>query len=229
MTDRPVPRASPESSPGGPRSNELVSAILEASPFRFWRRRVRRASPPRGWPRRRASSPASLYQYFPNKAAILFRLQSDLMAADRRRCWASVLATPPAPAWSTARAGPRRSFARRCDEAAVRVALNDAAPLYRDAPEAQEAKARRRPCRAFMREALPDVSDGRARSAGDLITTTLSAVGKQFSETPRNLCGDRSLRRRDGRHVLRLRGGSQASLTHKRKAPDDAGAFPSNR
>ena len=36
-----------------------------------------------------------------------------------------------------------------------------------------------------MREALPEASDATACLAGDLITATLSAVGKQFSETPR--------------------------------------------
>jgi hypothetical protein len=36
-----------------------------------------------------------------------------------------------------------------------------------------------------MREALPDASDAVRELAGDLITTTLSTVGKRFSETPR--------------------------------------------
>ena len=68
----------------------------------------------------------------------------------------------------------------------MRVALNDAAPLYRDAPEAQEARASgERTVQAFMREALPGASEAARRLAGDLITTTLSEVGKQFSESPR--------------------------------------------
>jgi hypothetical protein len=36
-----------------------------------------------------------------------------------------------------------------------------------------------------MREALPKASDATRAMAGALITTTLSAVGKQFSETRR--------------------------------------------
>jgi hypothetical protein len=36
-----------------------------------------------------------------------------------------------------------------------------------------------------MREALPKASEATRALAGDLITTTLSAVGKQFSESPR--------------------------------------------
>jgi len=43
-----------------------------------------------------------------------------------------------------------------CDGAAVRVALDDAAPLYRDAPEAVEAQEASDPTiDAFMVEALP--------------------------------------------------------------------------
>ncbi|HUN47295.1 MAG TPA: TetR/AcrR family transcriptional regulator, partial [Stellaceae bacterium] len=69
-----------------------------------------------------------------------------------------------------------------CEEAAIRVALADAAPLYRDAPEAQEARASgRRTIEAFMREALPSGSDATRAVAGELVMTTLSAVGKHFS------------------------------------------------
>jgi hypothetical protein len=68
----------------------------------------------------------------------------------------------------------------------VRVALDDAAPLYRDAPEAMEARASgERAVQVFMREALPEASEATRALAGDLITTTLSAVGKDFSGSPR--------------------------------------------
>jgi hypothetical protein len=68
----------------------------------------------------------------------------------------------------------------------MRVALNDAAPLYRDAPEAKKAKASGdRTVQVFMREVLPEASEATRALAGDLITTTLSNVGKHFSESPR--------------------------------------------
>ena len=68
----------------------------------------------------------------------------------------------------------------------MRVALNDAAPLYRGAPEAQEARASgERTVQVFMREALPEASEATRAIAGELITTTLTTVGKRFSETPR--------------------------------------------
>jgi hypothetical protein len=69
----------------------------------------------------------------------------------------------------------------------VRVALGDAAPLYRDAPEAREAKASgNRAVQIFMREALPDCADEARALAGDLISKTLGEVGKNFSEIPRS-------------------------------------------
>jgi hypothetical protein len=63
----------------------------------------------------------------------------------------------------------------------------DAAPLYRDAPEAQEAWASG-DCtlQVFMQEALPNASQATRALAGDLITATLSAVGKHFSESPQS-------------------------------------------
>ena len=69
----------------------------------------------------------------------------------------------------------------------MRVALDDAAPLYRDAPEAREAKASGdRTMQVFMREALPEVSESTRALAADLITTTLSKLGKHLSESSRS-------------------------------------------
>lgn len=62
-----------------------------------------------------------------------------------------------------------------CDEAAVRIALSDAAPLYRDAPEAAEAKGERDSVTdAFLREVLPRRTKAVRDLAGDLITTAVS-------------------------------------------------------
>jgi hypothetical protein len=73
-----------------------------------------------------------------------------------------------------------------CEEAAVRTALSDAAPLYRDAPEAIEAKAENAQIfRNFLRDALPEIGDETRMLAGDLIKMTLSEVGSSFSATSR--------------------------------------------
>jgi hypothetical protein len=68
----------------------------------------------------------------------------------------------------------------------MRIALNDAAPLYRDAPEAKEAMAAGdRSIQIFMKEVLPKASKATRALAGNLVTTTFSEVGKHFSKTSR--------------------------------------------
>ncbi|MBD1554469.1 hypothetical protein HAQ04_23965 [Pseudomonas sp. C2L11] len=75
----------------------------------------------------------------------------------------------------------------------MRVALNDAAPLYRDAPEAREARTLvDRAIQRFMKEVLPDAAMHKRALVGDLITTTLSTVGKTFSSNPRTLADIRA-------------------------------------
>jgi AcrR family transcriptional regulator len=131
-------------------------------------------------------SVGSIYQYFPNKAAILFRLQSDewRQTSDLLRAILEDVRRPPA---DRLRALVRAFIRSECEEVAMRVSLNDAAPHYRDAPEAREAKASGdRTMQVFMREALPEVSESTRGLAAELITTTLSKVGKHFSESSRS-------------------------------------------
>jgi len=167
------------------RSTELVAAILEAAVQVLAKEGAQRFTAARV-AEKAGVSVGSLYQYFPNKAAILFRLQSDewRQTSDLLRGILEENSRPPLPRL-------RRlvhAFIRsECEEAAIRGALDDAAPLYRDAPEAREAKASGKAIiQAFMREALPHASHGTRALAADVIKTTLSAVGKQFSESPRS-------------------------------------------
>ncbi len=68
----------------------------------------------------------------------------------------------------------------------MRGALSDAAPLYRDAPEAHEVRAAgKRTFEAFMVELLPEAGESSRSQACDLILATLSSVGKDFSLSPR--------------------------------------------
>ncbi len=166
------------------RSTRLVEDVLQAAiqvlasegAQRFTMARVAK---------RAGVSVGSLYQYFPNKASVLFRLQHDEwrqtydmlcgILQDTRK-------TPP----ERLRTAVHAFIRSECDEAPMRIALDDAAPLYRDAPEAREVKVEgNRAFSAFMREALPDVPDATHALACELILTTLTTGGKAFSETAR--------------------------------------------
>jgi AcrR family transcriptional regulator len=185
-TDRRSSQISSRKQPKQARAVDLVAAVLDAAVQVLAQEGAQRFTTARVADRAGVSV-GSLYQYFPNKAAILFRLQSDEWRQTSellRNILEDVQQSPP----ERLRTLVHVFIRSECEEAAVRVALEDAVPLYRDAPEAKEAKVSgTRAIHAFMRVALPEVSEANRALAGDLITTTLSQVGKRFSQTHRTL------------------------------------------
>jgi len=185
MAPRANPQVSSRKSPKQARSEDLVSAVLTAAiqvlrdegAARFTTARVAE---------RAGVSVGSLYQYFPNKAAILFRLQSDewqQTSAMLRKILEDQTQAPTARLRTLVHAFLRSE----CDEADVRRALADAAPLYRDAPEAAEARgSSTRLFENFMAEALDQADAATRELAADLVRTTLSQVCGSFSESPRS-------------------------------------------
>jgi AcrR family transcriptional regulator len=181
---RRSPSISARKAPQQARSNELVGAVLKAAiqvlvkegAPRFTMARVAEKA---------GVSVGSLYQYFPNKAAVLFRLQSDEWRQTSALLRGLVEDTS-RPPLERLRALVHAFVQSECDEGAVRVALGDAAPLYRDTPEAREVRASSQTMiEAFLREALPASTPAMRMLAGELILTTLSTVGKRISETRR--------------------------------------------
>jgi AcrR family transcriptional regulator len=126
-------------------------------------------------------SVGSLYQYFPNKEAILFRLQADEWRQTMSQL-ETILSDVNTPAPQRLRAAVRTFFRSECDEAAFRSALEEAAPLYRAAPEASaHTEEGRHLMERFMRDALPSASARERAFAADLVGIVMSSAGKMIS------------------------------------------------
>jgi AcrR family transcriptional regulator len=177
---RKTPVLSARKRPRQERSAQLVADVLEAAV-----RVLAREGAPRFTTARVAEeagvSVGSLYQYFPNKEAILFRLQSDEWN-QTSALLESILAAPDEPALDRLRSMVRAFFNSEREEVLLRTALKDAAPLYRDAPEVRKHRETgMRRLSAFMAEALPEVSAKERAFAAAFVMTTMSVVGKTVS------------------------------------------------
>jgi AcrR family transcriptional regulator len=211
MKSPKIPRLSSRKQPKQARSSRLVADILEAAVQVLSREGARRFTTARV-AERAGISVGSLYQYFPNKEAILFRLQADEWR-QTGTLLQDILADRSLPPTERLRTLVRAFFRSECEEAALRLALGDAAPLYRDAPETQQhRKAGVRQVLAFMREALPRTRPAkRARGGGD---DDHDGGGREIRVGGRAFARrGRQDRRRDGRHVLRLSRSAECRMT----------------
>jgi AcrR family transcriptional regulator len=179
------PVISARKQPRQARSTRLVGDVLEAAArvlvrygaHRFTTARVAEAA---------GISVGSLYQYFPNKEAILFRLQAQewrqTMGELQR-----ILGDATLPPQQRLRAAVQMFFRSECDEAAFRSALEEAAPLYREAPESRaHAEEGRQLMESFMKDALPGASVRERAFAADLAGLVMSSVGKAISSQNRS-------------------------------------------
>jgi AcrR family transcriptional regulator len=176
-----VPRKRPKQE----RSARLVTAILQAA-IRVLERDGAAAFTTIRVAERAGVSVGSLYQYFPNKESILFRLQQDEWATTRTLL-DDILGDARRSAAGRLRAAMVAFFRSEFDEGPLRRALGDAAPLYRDTPEAREHRRRGLPLlRALLAEVAPQLPPRRRRFAVELYVTLLAAIGKHVSESARS-------------------------------------------
>ena len=186
MADRSTPRISSRKQPKQARSTQLVSDILTAAAQVLARDGVHRFTTARV-AEKAGVSVGSLYQYFPNKEAILFRLQFDEWQQTTGLI-ERILTDPSLPPFDRLRKVIKEFFRTECEEAEMRVALGDAQPFYRDAPEASEHRRKgRATLLAFLEEAIPTVSAGERTMAADLIAMTMSAIGEAVSADGRSV------------------------------------------
>src|SRR5581483_9570662 len=181
MKKRKIPVISERKRPRQARSERLVADILEAATRVLARDGARRFTTARV-AEAAGVSVGSLYQYFPNKESILFRLQTEEWQQTGTLI-ETQLTDSTRPPLERLRSVVLTFFRSECDEAELRVALKDAAPLYRDAPETRDhRKEGRRRSLAFTRELLPSLSVQERAFVTDLIMTAMSAIGKTVSE-----------------------------------------------
>ena len=134
MAKHQQPQISPRKQPKQARSTELVATILEAAVHVLAKEGAQRFTTVRV-AEKAGVSVGSLYQYFPNKAAILFRLQSDEWR-QTTGLLRGILQDSRKTPLARLRTMVHSFLVSECEEAAIRIALNDAAPLYRDATSA---------------------------------------------------------------------------------------------
>jgi AcrR family transcriptional regulator len=181
MPRQSKPCISSRKQPRQARSRRLVAEILAAAGRILAREGARRFTAARV-AEEAGISVGSLYQYFPNKQAILFRLQSDEWR-ETGGLLTGILADASRVPFDRLRAMVREFIRTECDEAKMRVALDDAASHYLDAPEARaHHRDFTQTALTFMGEVLPHAAAAERTLVAELLKMTLSAVGKEVSE-----------------------------------------------
>jgi AcrR family transcriptional regulator len=179
----PAKRAvtAPRKLPVQARSTQLVADILQAAVRVLEREGAQRFTTIRV-ARTAGVSVGSLYQYFPNKQAILFQLQLEEWERTGAIIDAILGDTSQSPA-PRLRAMIAAFFRSECEEAPLRLALDAASPSYHEAPESRAQRRRsQRIVNAFVAAAAPQATPRQRRFAVELLFMTMTAVGKQLSE-----------------------------------------------
>jgi AcrR family transcriptional regulator len=171
----------PRRRPVQARSTQLVADIVKAAvrvleregAHRFTTTRVAEAA---------GVSVGSLYQYFPNKQAILHRLQLEEWERTGEMI-DRILGDEAVPPPRRLRAMLRAFFQSERAEAPLRLALGAAAPSYHAAPESRARRRRsQRVVSAFIKSAAPDATPRQRRLGVQIMFMTMTSLGERLSE-----------------------------------------------
>lgn len=166
------------------RSSALVSDVLEAAirvllrdgPARFGTVRVAREA---------GVSVGSLYQYFESKEALLFRLQTD----EWQETWsvlADALGDEHVPPRDRLRRLVVQFFRSERQEAALRIALDEAGAPFRTSPEALAHRARvAATLDTFFAALMPTRTPAERAFAADFLATTMKALAEEITSEGR--------------------------------------------
>lgn len=179
------PVIAPRKKPRQARSAQLVEDIVEAAVRVLTQHGARRFTTVRV-AEEAGVSVGSLYQYFPSKEALLYRLQTDEWA-ETSLVLEEILSDTSRPPFDRLRRLVLVFFRSERQEAALRVSLDDAGALFRDAPEARALSARvSERFSRFLEEALPGVPPAERSLAADVVVMSMSAAAEKITAQSRS-------------------------------------------
>jgi AcrR family transcriptional regulator len=182
---RTRPALSSRKQPRQARSTQMVADILEAS-IRVLRREGGHRFNTIRVAREAGVSVGSLYQYFPNKEALLFRLQLDEWQATMQLL-AGCLGQRHQPPAVRLRHTILEFFRTEAEEADLRRALDDASALYRGSPEARAQEQRALALvEGFFAEALPRRPRADIAFAAQFFVVALAAIAEKVTDRVRD-------------------------------------------
>jgi AcrR family transcriptional regulator len=131
-------------------------------------------------------SVGSLYQYFPNKEALLFRLQRDEWDETLDHL-EGILADQGVPPKTRLHRAVAHFFRTEADEAGLRHALDDAGALFREAPEARIHEERTHARLRVLFEAFLPAEPAVDRSfAAEFVMTVVGALAEKVTARRRD-------------------------------------------
>ncbi|HEX7667195.1 MAG TPA: TetR/AcrR family transcriptional regulator [Polyangiaceae bacterium] len=180
MTKPTKPSISARKRPSQARSTEIVETILEAA-LRVLNRDGSAKLTTVRVAEEAGVSVGSLYQYFPNKVALLFRLQADEWQ-DTWQLVEEILSDEAQSPRERLERAVVTFFRSEKQERAIRAALDDAGAPYNDSPEAAALEARANDSVArFVVRLAPHLPENDRPFVARFFMTTMGALAEEIT------------------------------------------------